>query len=344
MEPITLYTSTGNQQVDEILRGTIGILETLFPNRVRAYYLHGSFIDQHAVPTSDIDFCVIPKGSFTTEEREKVQRIMHSCSLFSPFMVEMMVLDEDFLLQKGHFRIKSASRLLWGEDLRTSMPEQTLDQYLRMYTRIPVIYFTQMLRSTEPARFPLDYPQATGEFYGYDQQLLPPKGEPRQNIKKLVSGVCWAASVLVALQTGKTVEGKRAGVQLYRELINDEWSSFIEEMYELGNRQWHYLVPQNSQERETLRALCARTLAFENFYLRQYRQYLLAELRKDDENKLAAVESLRSLVFPDDEEILLALQGLAESPQKDLRRAVADALHKAETASKVLTHFADLRH
>src|SRR5438094_8650823 len=107
-----LYTSTGNQQVDDILRGSIGILETVFPGRIRAYYLHGSVVDHTAIETSDIDFFLVPKGRFTAEEREKMQRIMDFSSLLSPLMVEMMALDESFLLQNGHFRIKSASCFL----------------------------------------------------------------------------------------------------------------------------------------------------------------------------------------------------------------------------------------
>lgn len=295
MDPLTLSTSTGNQQVDDILRGTIGILETTFPDRVRAYYLHGSFANNTGIPTSDIDLFLVPKGSFTTEEREKLQRIMHFSSLFSPFMVEMMALDESTLLQNGHFRLKHASRLLWGEDLRELIPEQTLDQYLRMYASFPFIYIAPMLRNLETVTIPLEYPQPEGEFYGYDQQLLPPGNEKLHNIKKLVTSVCWTATVLIAWHSGKTVTGKSESVQMYREYVHDEWTPFIEEVYERGNRQWHYLVPHESAERQRLRDLCAQTLAFENHFLSCYKEYLLTEIQKDGESKVAAMRLLNKL-------------------------------------------------
>jgi Polymerase beta, Nucleotidyltransferase len=275
MEPLVLYTSTGNQQVDNILHGTIGILETTFSGRIKAYYLHGSFVDGSAIETSDIDLFLVSRGKFTAEEREQIQRIMHFGALFSLFMVEMIAVDEDNILQNGHFRIKAASQLLWGEDLRASVPEQTLDQYLALYARFPFIYITAMIRNTETVTSPLTYPQPDGEFYGYDQQLLPPANVEQHNVKKLVTSVCWIATILIAWQAGKTVPGKKASVEMYREYINDEWTTFIEEVYELGNRQWHYLIPQEPEDRQKLRNLCARALVFENYYLRKYMPTIL---------------------------------------------------------------------
>jgi predicted nucleotidyltransferase len=273
MEALALYAPTGHQQVDDILHGTIGILETTLPDRIRAYYLHGSFANGSGIETSDIDLFLVAKGKFTAQEREKIQHIMHFGSLFSPFMVEMIALDEDTLLENGHFRIKSASKLLWGEDLRANIPEQTLDQYLHMYARFPFIYIAQMLRHSETVTYPLSYPQPTGEFYGYDQQLLPPANVEQHNIKKLVTCVCWITTVLIAWHAGKTVTGKRASVEMYRKYVNDEWTTFIEEMYEWGNEQWHYLIPQKAEERQRLRKLCAQALAFENHYLSKYEKY-----------------------------------------------------------------------
>lgn len=295
METLELAFSTRNQQVDAILRGTIGLLEILLPGRVRACYLHGSFIDGTGIETSDIDLFLVARATFSKQEREKIQALMHNCALFSPLMVEIIALDEASVLRDGHFRIQAASQLLWGDDLRAEMPAQTLEQYVRMYARFPFVYIAPMLRQTERLVAPLTYPQPTGEFYGYDQQALPPRNEPRHNIKKLVTGVCWAATLLLAWQAGKTVPGKHASVQMYRECINDEWATFIEEMYTWGNQRWRYLVPQNSDERQHLREMCAQTLAFEQHYLRCYQAYLLAELSKDATSSQAAMQQLREI-------------------------------------------------
>ena len=297
MEPVALLTSTGSQQIDDILRGAIGVLETTFPERIRAYYLHGSFFDTTAIPTSDIDLFLVPYGKFNAEELTKLQRIMYFSALFSPFMVEMLALDEASLLQNGHFRVKSASKLLWGADIRENMPEQTLEQYLSTYASFPFIYSATMLRNMESIILPLTYPQPEGEFYGYDQQLLPPKNEQYHNIKKLVTGVCWTATVLIAWHVGKTVSGKRASVEMYREYVHDEWTELIEELYQMGNRQWHYLVPLEQDKRRHLRNLCSQVVALENHYLNHYQTYLQTELQQGGARKLAAMRHLKNIGF-----------------------------------------------
>lgn len=298
MDVPVIEGTTGNSQVDDILRGTIGLLTICLPDRIKACYLHGSFADGTAVETSDIDLFVVARDTFTAQERAHVQQIMASCALISPFMVEMMGLDETILLQQGHFRIKTASRFLWGEDIRTQMPEQTMAQYLQLYAHFPFIYMTSMLRGSERVVYPLTYPQPDGEFYGYDQPLLPPKNEPRRNIKKFVTTICWATTVLVAWQAGQTVSGKQASVQQYQEAVHDEWTPFIRDIYAWGNRCWHYLIPERTEERKHLRDLCAQALAFENYFLRQYRTYLLAELQQDGERKLLAQRQLAKCVWP----------------------------------------------
>lgn len=59
---LPLLTSTGSQRVDAILRGTIGLLELAFPDRLRAVYLSGSYADGTATTGSDIDGLVVFKG------------------------------------------------------------------------------------------------------------------------------------------------------------------------------------------------------------------------------------------------------------------------------------------
>jgi hypothetical protein len=62
MNDITPLHSTGNQQVDHILQGVIGLYEMIFPGRIRGYYLVGSYADGSAVAASDIDVEIWFKG------------------------------------------------------------------------------------------------------------------------------------------------------------------------------------------------------------------------------------------------------------------------------------------
>ncbi|GCE21261.1 hypothetical protein [Dictyobacter kobayashii] len=295
MASLTLAVSTGNQQVDAILTGTIGLLETILPGRIRAYYLHGSFYDHTGIETSDIDLFVVARENFSTAERTQIQQIMHYCALFSPFMAELNALDETSLLKNGHYRIKSASNLVWGEDIREQLPVQSFEQYLQFYAAFPFIYSVNMLRNRDSIELPLAYPDPEGEFYGYDQALMPPQNERRRNIKKFVTNMCWIATLLIAWKAGKEVEGKQASIQLYRQYVNDEWSDFVEEVYSWGNQRWHYLIPEQPEERRRLRKLCQQALAFEQHYLDLYVRYLQAEIASVGPGARAAAQKLAQI-------------------------------------------------
>jgi hypothetical protein len=73
--------------------------------------------------------------------------------------------------------------------------------------------------------------------------------------------------VLVAQRTGRMAATKREGVAFYRELVAGEWAPFVDAVHEHGWRRWNYLVPSEDADRALLRELCARTLAFERYYL-----------------------------------------------------------------------------
>lgn len=85
---------------------------------------------------------------------------------------------------------------------------------------------------------------------------------------------------------------------LYRDLIGDEWADYWATLYSLGKGRWGYLVPADPAARATLRDLCRRTLAFENHFLRAYRDHLRAVAREEDITiSTAATARLRELRF-----------------------------------------------
>ena len=45
-EPLALWASSGNTQIDQITAGAITIFERHFPNRISGYYFQGSCADQ----------------------------------------------------------------------------------------------------------------------------------------------------------------------------------------------------------------------------------------------------------------------------------------------------------
>ena len=133
--------------------------------------------------------------------------------------------------------------------------------------------------------YPLDYPDPSGEFFGYPQEPAADGtfGAAIGPLKWLVTGVGRAAQSILALQEGQFVATRAACLEAYRELINDQWTEFIEDIHALCRARWRFGIPKPDDERRKLRDLCRRTLAFENHFLDLYRSYLLQELRRSGE-------------------------------------------------------------
>ena len=169
MNNVTLLNSVGNRRVDNILRGVIGIFESAFPNRIRGYYLTGSYMDGTAVPASDIDVDILFICNFINlEEKEKVQQISQYCSLISPIPLELNIYGEGQALRLGFPTLKFASVLLYGEDIRNEISLIPLEWWQRSLMHVPYRFFSRIRGNPEFLVFPLNYPDPVGEFYGYD--------------------------------------------------------------------------------------------------------------------------------------------------------------------------------
>ena len=55
LNSVSLTNSTGYSQVDQIIQGVIGIFERIFSDRIRSYYLLGSYANGTAISTNDYD-------------------------------------------------------------------------------------------------------------------------------------------------------------------------------------------------------------------------------------------------------------------------------------------------
>lgn len=293
MPPIELIQRTGQPAVDDYLAGLIEIFELAFPDRVRAYYLAGSFATGEAIASSDIDFRAIFKGAFAPGEAERVARLRDSCGRISALQLDMPVRCEDHYLSGAEdpLALKTASLFLHGADIRDQLAVPPPDRYARMITGAPYRNLAR-LRGRSVIDYPLGYPDPAGEFYGYDI------GGRTQH---LVVAVGWAATAILVLDAGQYVARKSAWLNLYRRHIADGWLPFLTALYERCRRDWNYAIPAAAGRAE-LRELCRQTLAFENHYLERYRAYLLGQLSgSDPAGRAFALERLALVRYPDAE-------------------------------------------
>ena len=83
MNLISLLSTTGNSDLDAIVLGEIGIVESAFSGCIQGYYLVGSYYSGDAIPDSDVDVIVVPEGWLDAQDIERFNELKnHSFVLF----------------------------------------------------------------------------------------------------------------------------------------------------------------------------------------------------------------------------------------------------------------------
>jgi hypothetical protein len=281
---ISLRRSTGDQEADQALHHTLSRLDAELPNRILSCYLSGSFAEAAAMPASDLDGLVIFKGELEPGERERFQHVSRRCSLLTSILMDLAVRAEEDLYREGELPAKAASRILvYGPDLRDRIPPLPPEVYAQSIVQGSLFYFGHSRGTNGTLTFPLDYPDPSGEFYGYEQRgYRGLDGWQGAGTKALVGGTTLAATALVAMATGYCAVRQHESVLAYGSLVDDEWTRLIAEIYAACRLEWFYAVPSVREDRKRLRELCRSVLDFENHYLRVCRWHALQLARSDD--------------------------------------------------------------
>jgi hypothetical protein len=93
------------------------------------------------------------------------------------------------------------------------------------------------------------------------------------------------ALAMVTAEARIYVKNKTDCLVQYQQHIHDEWASLLEEVYANCRERWHYRIPEDAGEQYLLKELCQQTLAFENHFLRYYRQFFLSVLQSEEQEQ-----------------------------------------------------------
>lgn len=352
---VELSTATGIERIDDLLRGLIGLFEVSFPARIRSYYLGGSYSDGTAVGddrspnSSDVDLFVIFRGTVKEVEYASFDRLVASCRLTSPIQVDAHAYSEDDLLQRPgkdatqssflNALIKVAGVLIYGDDLGVVLPAVPFTRYVLdviesgvFHLGIPRQREDLAYPLREPLVPPLTYPDAAGEFYGYD--VVPARPDAPPGTRVLVGITAWIATLILALETGRYAGQKSQSIQLCKAFLpNDKRTQLAAAINDTCKGAWGYGLPDDAEDRERLRGWCRDTLALENEYLRLCRRYVLAQLQQGSaEEKRQAAHILHSVIYWDNE-MVTALKVLAHASDEGVRSGAAKALAIMERSS-----------
>jgi len=329
MHPITLLISTGVDRIDQALRDSIALIEQHLPDRVRGYYLVGSYAYGEAQPSSDIDLIVMLKDELVSADRERFAAARAACARISLARLDLSLESEANFLRVGGVWFQTASLLVYGEDIRPRIPRKPVANHIRyaMHAIFPLL--ARVRGNAVQLTFPLAYPDPTGIVYGYDARYSDSDDPQDTPTKDLVTNVLAAANALTLLTTQRYVgSGKKSDIpRQYTIWIGDQWATLVEQVVELCRIRWGYRVPEAESDIAHLRSLCQQALGFENAFLQRYRDFLLADLQSEHAaTQLVAVRRFGQILYPDSA-VAAAVAGLAAHTNAELQQAATATLH-----------------
>jgi len=278
------YFRTEKPGIDRQLNAFINLAKTFFSVEIVSIYLLGSYIDDSAINSSDLDIAIIYNGS----NDNKINDISCFFSAFSRDLFKkeidlyLISLDQIFHLdqkqlitREGIINVKIASRLIYGTDIRDRIHMPDLDTYLKITIETP-FHFMAKVRVREyilDKKEKLTYPDASDYYYGYLSHAA--STHKFVESKPILSLIGWICTALVAIKTGHMI-GKKSDVkEAYRLKVNDQWAPFVEQAYQLIRNSLEYKLPENIEDRTKLRELCFELINFENHYLKEYGKFII---------------------------------------------------------------------
>lgn len=319
---IALTNSTGYKQADRILKEIAERFESTFPTQTVGYYVEGSYADQTALATSDLDLMIVFQDKMSEKDEEIAGKLVTTLEANSPIELDISLIDETTLRQRGDTNFKLGSLLVFGQDIRDCIPLMPLGSWARNRMHAAYWLMINVFDRPSPVRAPLDFPRQDDPFYGYaNRPMRLADGSEIMTTRNLVRVTGWIATARIAREAGEYVVRKRECYPTYQRLIGDEWTDLLAQINQRCRTDWQYRIPESDEEKDELRDLLTQALAYENHFLDVYRRYILSELagnRRDDQ--LAALNFLNHIPY-DDVDVIEAARALDTIQDAEVRSA-----------------------
>ena len=241
---------TGDARVDSRLEAFVEALRTLYAERLRAVYLTGSWREGTAVAGCDLDVVVVFHERANLEEARALSELTRTFNEEVP-RLSSWGKDSDDPCAPLPLHLRHAA-LLWGEDAFDARPDMSANQTRRGMV-ISALMGWRMLRT---GREHADAPEQP-EWSGYD---LGSSQSPR--LKLLVSTVARVAGARTASR-GVVMPSESACCLRYHEVVSDEDTDTVEQVYQTLKLEWEYAWPASPAGEERLRALCEEVVGLE---------------------------------------------------------------------------------
>lgn len=321
-----LLNSTTSPAADEAIRFALRTVQELFPRALLSAYVTGSYANAYAVPTSDVDLFLVFDGTLSKKDEKLAQQIHSKLEHITPSL-DLVFRGLSNLLEVGVVGMPDSFLHVFGEPLHQKIRPPAIEDYA--YSAMHGGYLRmQLTRKSKPYRVPLKFPKERSSLKGYDwREKIHFQGKTFDSIKEIVVLTGWMATGLTAWKGRVFVPTKNQAVELFKSKIGGPFAADFETITQLCRNQCAYKVPENPKDFKDLQSLLPKVLAFENFFMENYQDFLIENLNSPNPIRVhTSLLRLGEIVYPNARSIQ-ALQDLKlkdakleELSQKALKR------------------------
>jgi hypothetical protein len=240
-------------------------LRTAFPGRIRSLYLLGSRALGREIASSDIDLAVVFREEAGPDNRRELAQWVEGERQGGGPPLDAAVLETRELADGVRPYLKIA-RLLAGEEVLRDLPLKPLPELVAYLAHLAAHFIWAVHGRPAQLRYPLDYPDPAGEFFGYERQgIRTGDNQYVPGFAQLVNSVTCVATFRLAHLGGKIIYNKSMAPGTYARCFPDDpWVGLVRDVYDLGRVRWQGEIPPDGPDRRRLAELGHETLAFEN--------------------------------------------------------------------------------
>jgi alpha-ketoglutarate-dependent taurine dioxygenase len=295
-ERVTLTQSTGFLELDDLLGSVVANLKKVFGERLLSCYAVGSAFDGSGVQSSDVDLHLLFKGAHSSYLKRAVQEFSLVLSEKHGVDLDLITFFESDINPWADVRTKLGGLQIFGDCSAEILVLPPIEEYVRESMHKAYYYLARVRGFPDRLCYPLFAPNPEDRFYGYNSRIHE-DGSP--STKELVVVAGWLSTALVTRAAQCYIASKSATYAGYCKHINDEWTSHLQDIFELAREKWNYRLPETQGDREKLAAICRQQVAFENHFLSEYRKFLEGETTTAAGLHADRADKLLCELFPD---------------------------------------------
>ncbi len=258
----------------ENLPNIINIIAAKIKNDNFSCYLTGSYANHYSIESSDIDLTVIYNENMNALDLKRLFEY-HIPEIDLTLLANNQITNQNDpssydVYREGVLSAKLAGKLIFGKDLLKDLPVPTLDDYIKLTSRMP-LYFSGKVRNTvlQSEIKHLSYPDEKDEYKGY---LYSAKGISNLSTKLLISTYTWIATSALALRYGKFACNKRQSIDLFKK-HDPEKGRYLDYVFTTCRNLWYYRIPTSHKDKLLLQSFCRNLLDWENTYISELNSY-----------------------------------------------------------------------